>query len=365
MRAYLLILMAIPMLSFGSPCLSALYIYSTAAALQDSNHGISRGRFDVASLISRGILAIDPAPVHPMREGVPDLAQTTGFRRVRLPIAKTGFLIPEEADLSNPNSIDGYDGYAIVMPGIGTDRSDAMSLITIGQELKSGKLLKSSLTQRKLKLLPVLLDATLSGMADKAPLYFGEPHFAISVIEHVHLIMKNAFPNAPCVLMGRSQGGLYAMEYAQRKNGVAAVIAMSPSPTRQDLHNESMRIGDENLATMMDTPLTLNRSDISYRRDTPYFASFGIHTPWQRFERWLFGDKEREVPLLIVLGAQDQSYSPAYYDFVRGFVAERSYRELEIFEEGGHDLWSRRNRKLLRSVMERQAEFLEKALRLN
>ncbi len=363
MRAILFILAVVSAQAFGVLSARELRaVYSEAAKLQDANALIERGHLSIAELTSRGFLQLDPAPVFQMRDGVPNPDQPTGFRRILLPTGQTGILIPEEVDLSNPHSIDGYDGYAILSPGIGTDRSNAMSLIAIGQELKSGKYLKSSTSQRKLKLLPILVDSTLSGMAGNAPLYFGEPVFATEVIRHVHLLVASAFPWAKCIVGGRSQGALFSMEYAQRFGGVAGVIAMSPSPTRSDLHAESMRLGDANLATMMDTPLTMNRSDFSYRTHTTGFRSFGVHNRLQSLERHLLLGPERAIPLILLLGAKDQSYPPAYFDFAKSFVAAERHRELEIFAEGGHDLWSRHNRNLLRSVMQRMADFLEKLL---
>ena len=338
--------------------------YAEGVALSQANVSAPLRRLEpnaIEVLYARGVLRDDPTPVYAMKQGIPDPTQPTGFRRVFLPTAQSRFFVPDTVDLRKPEAIQGYDGYMILIPGIGTNRSEATTLFTIGQTLNSGSdsALNVEGRPRKLKLLPVLFDATLGGMGTDAPLYFGQHDTAVAAIRHLRLILAAAFPGVPCFMGGRSQGGLMAMEYAEWFADIAGVVAVNPSPTRPDLHQRALELGLASLATMMGGGLTVATSFRSYERHTPDYVAFGTHGFFHRVHRWLIraNHGHRKVPTLILGGRNDEGYPPEYLPFVEAFVAEDpEFRQLEVFD-GGHDLWTRRDRQLYKAVLRRMAVF--------
>ena len=68
-----------------------------------------------------------------------------------------------------------------------------------------------------------------------------------------------------------------------------------------------------------------------------------------------------DPPLLVLVGTKDEGYPPEYVEHAKQFVAQAPHREIELFE-GGHDLWSRRDRNLFRAVVGRMAVFANKCI---
>ncbi|PWU22246.1 MAG: hypothetical protein C5B49_01155 [Bdellovibrio sp.] len=332
--------------------------------LRKMNRKIERDRPDVSEMIRVGYFSLKETPVYQYKKGVPDLEQPLPLKVIELPFAKTGMYVPKELEIKSHGGIGPYDGYIIILPGIGTNISNATTLFNLGLTLENGKnpALKVEGRDRRVRLLPVMLDATLNGLGENSPFEFGKPEAAVEVVRNAHNILKLLFPNAPAFIAGRSHGGLIALEFGRRYQDISGLIAVNPTVSDARLHPILVQTSENNAqAVVTGTPIILNRSWRAYSLYGSEFLSLGADFIEKFFARLAFGRK-KPIPTLILLGKNDPSYpQPDYVDFIKEAAAAVPLTEVEVYDVpagSSHDLWSRREKRLFRDVVNRMASFV-------
>ena len=278
--------------------------------------------------------------------------QNKPFRAELFPMAHTGIYIHHEGVLPEHKAI------IILLPGLGTIDSNALSLLDIGGVLHKNKKsrnrgrgsfknpLNTINNGQKVRFAAFPMDLPLNGLGRDAPFAFGSPEAIMQSIRHVHLILSMRHPDLPVYIAGRSQGGLAAIEYAQRYHDVAGVIAINPSHPSPQIIQESVRIHEDcNILGEIWKGVEL---------DAKTWTAYKTFTSQFRLER------ASVAPTLIMLGGADLSYPKnnyqhAYRNFVR---AHRQQRGMIILNEGEHNLWNLTNVPQLHRVVSLMGEFL-------
>lgn len=332
-------------------------------ALEKSNREICKSS-DAKGLARDGYIRIDDRVVYQLRDGKDDLERPLPFQIVRLPFAQTGMYVPKDLKFDGTDSLTTYDGVIILLPGIGTDGSNARTLFNIGQTFMEGKNpalnLGTERDPRKLRLLPVLLDISTNGLGAEANSTFVSPAGTVAVIRHAHLILKTVFPTAQFTVAGRSHGGLSALEYGNSFSDVRAIIAVNPSPSDRTMHWRAVETSEANVANIPvdGRPVVLNGSWQAHREHVPDYSALQID-----FLERFFGAKNQGVPTLIMMGKNDPSYpQPDYVNYVTLAVARLPNVKMSIVDvpaERSHDLWSRQDKGQFRDVVHQIVEFVD------
>lgn len=327
------------------------------------NQRAEKESWSLKTMLERGFFEPDAKQVYNFSKGVENTSDPLNYQIVRFPYAKTGAYLPKDISTTSPSDLEKiYDGYIILLPGIGTNQSNAASLFNIGLTLMKGSNpaleIGSTLKSRKIRLLPVLVDATLNGLNGEAPLAFGTRSASLGMVRTVHLFMKRLFPHGTAHIAGRSYGGTIANEYASIYGDLASSILINPSPSEHKLHFKGVFESEKNLdhMTIGGTRLVLNHSWDSFKTNGHHFQYLGTSP----VKKWLL-PKRKNVPTLVLLGKNDPSYpQPEYLNFIENHYSKIENSRVVVFEgkeEFAHDLWTRKDTKQYKTVLQTMVQF--------
>ncbi len=264
--------------------------------------------------------------------------QKVPYVELRLPHAYTGVYLPT-GNNDEPMDAAGFDGALIALPGIGFSVSVAKSMMEIGGTFKKGKSEWLALSpNRKLRLMPFPMDPPLNGMGESAPYGLGHPDGVMAVLHHARLILGALYPGKKFFMIGRSQGGLNALEYAARYTDVERVVALNPSSPDEYIHQHCIIKHEE-----MALPENIDAARAQGFDCTFHAKSWTAHadfTPLYTILR-----RPTLVPAFIQLGDEDTSYPQPYFlDHWKGFAAAQNDRRQVQVYKGGHNLWTKMGR---------------------
>jgi len=309
------------------------------------NLQIEAGRHTIESMTNNGWIKQGPQRVIHKKQQNPFSVET-------FPLAHTGIYIHQEGVQPLHKAI------IILLPGLGTIDSNALSLLDIGGVLHKTKKsrnrgagsfknpLNTMNNGQKVRFAAFPTDLPLNGLGRQAPFAFGSPEAIMQSIRHVHLILSLRYPNLPVYIAGRSQGGLAAITYAQRYHDVAGVIAVNPSHPNTQIIRGSVRIHED--------PTILGEIWQGVKLDPKTWTAYKTFTSQFRLEQ------RSAAPTLIMLGDADLSYPKHNYLFAfRKFVqTDRNNRGMVILEKGEHNLWNLKDVPQLHRVVSLMGEFL-------
>jgi pimeloyl-ACP methyl ester carboxylesterase len=260
--------------------------------------------------------------------------QTVPYRQINLPIAKTGFYFPV-AKRGAPYDLKLFDGVIIAMPGIGFSVSVAKSLFEIAGTFNNGKneALRIS-DQKKLRMLTIPLDPPLNGLGSEAPYRFGHPDAVMEVVRHAHLVLQTLVPGKPFFVIGRSQGGLNALEYAARYH-VMGAIALNPSSPDPEILRITIKEHED--MTLPENEARAKESGFDTRFHTLSWTAHHDFTP-----AYTMGSRQSLSPSLVQFGTDDWGYPQHLYRpyWEKWSTHQPDDRELRDYN-GGHNLWMR------------------------
>lgn len=337
--------------------------------LKRMNDRMEGRKGSLQAMMDEGYFRPDSKAVFQMRAGREDFEQPVPFQIVRLPYAQTGMYLPKGLPLDGTATLGGYDGYIILLPGVGTDQSNATTLFNLGQTLMEGKNpalnVGAAGESKKLRLLPVLLDATQNGLGAGSYTEFGSPEGALAIVRNAHNVMRTLFPGAKAHLGGRSHGGTLAAEYSERFPGVSSCIILNPTPTDYQMHDLAWRTSEQNAhhVRIGGNSVQLNRTWDIYKYHGSDFTWLGTDSLTQFLHALFFG-KAIQVPRLVLLGKNDASYpQPQYVEYIQAVLGSASSTEIRVYDfpaETSHDLWSRRDKQQFRQVVNDMAVFIHR-----
>lgn len=275
--------------------------------------------------------------------------QKLAFKRIYLPLAHTGILVPKD-----PLDRKIHKAIILFIPGIGTTYSTAESVTDIAKVFADRKyraeLGDTGDPSRKFSLgfrgYSVALDATLNGMAEGAPGSLGTARGSLAITYHALLVLKALYPDLGVVIAGRSQGGTIALAMSLMYGpleGLDFSIALNPSPTDLRALKRSVKISESGVSALLGGGFGMKihpRSMLAYRTMTPNYRLSG----------------PSQSPSLILQGKEDPSYEPTSYGaWLERFLNEDStQRQIRAFGPDfqtfpkefwrvnfGHDLWRR------------------------
>ncbi len=340
--------------AFASPgtkaagCVTHVKNFSDLAQL---NAEIESGALNVTDLVQRQILVETDTKLYKLRDGQAMLDQPVPFRQILLPFAHTGVYLPKSIHLGHKLPKGHYKGFVILMPGIGTQISNAQNLFDIGSTLQKGK------REPRLRVLPLLLDSTLGGMQFEAPAAWADHEHSVEVVRHVAAIASVLFPELRGQVWGRSQGGLIALEFAGSKHletprNISGVIAVNPPYPTQHMVEESIRLTEKCFngdgAFDKGVILSFNHSWKVYREVTPHFHCLR---------------RTSKVPALLLLGSEDGGYpQPDHLEVWKTFASHSDLRQTKVYQ-AGHNLWSRESgmEEIFTDVLSTSASFFEQS----
>lgn len=269
-----------------------------------------------------------------------------------LPHIATGAYIPQ-AGIYQPKAKVAEatpDSILIMLPGVGSTKSHALSLLPVLSRFS--KALDASIAEikvensrsRKARTLAIGLDSTGQGLANGPATLFNSPEYSVEMIRHNVLIMKLLFPEVPVFVGGRSQGGLQALEYASRYNGVAGIFALNPTSIDPLLHAHTINIheGVSLSESFGMGQIELDEAAWGAFKDVTLDFSYTSRAPL--------------APVHYLVGKSDPSYAPHPNDLdseasrniqglnERNMSAFQSAHPEQVsissWDEGTHDMWS-------------------------
>jgi len=278
--------------------------------------------------------------------------QSVPLRKMMLPYISTGAYIPQ-AGIYQPKakvSEATPDSILIVLPGVGSTKSHALSLLPVLSRFSKAvdetiaDVKAEGAPSRKARTLAIGLDSTGQGLASGSAHMFNSPEYSVEMLRHNVLIMKLLYPEIPVFLAGRSQGGLQALEYATFHSDVAGVFALNPTSIDPLLHAHTIKIHE----------------------GVPLSESFGMgsialdEAAWSAFKdvtlNFSYTNRAPLVPVHYLVGKSDPSYAPNPSDSdsaasqsieglnERNLNAYRSAHPQQVniasWDEGTHDMWS-------------------------
>lgn len=301
---------------------------------------------------SQELVIINDEPVLISQNGTGTDLQTVPLRKMLLPYVSSGAYIPQNGIYqpkakvaeANPDSI------LIALPGIGTNKSNALSLVPL--LLRFSKASDDSIAEikegdsrpRKARTLALGLDSTGTGLASASAGDYNSPEYSVEMLRHNVLIMKLLFPETPVFIGGRSQGGLQSLEFASRYDDAAGVFAVNPSSTDPTLHNYTILKTEES-----DFIKSAGLGEDTKLHDEAWGA-FKVETL-----RFSYPTRAPRAPVHILLGKKDLSYAlapnesdsetnPISGRYERSFADYSSQHPDHVrvasWEDGGHELWS-------------------------
>ncbi|MGB0453271.1 MAG: hypothetical protein ACPGJV_06110 [Bacteriovoracaceae bacterium] len=270
--------------------------------------------------------------------------QSIPLRKVFFPKIQTGAFFPTKG-VSQPGmtvSPKKPDGILIILPGMGTDKSNALSLMPIISRFAKQKHkvhIVDEASGQKAYTLAIGLDTTGAGMALNAPKYLTSPNYSSEAVRHTYLIMKILFPETRISLAGRSQGALQSLEYSSRYTGLHRVFPMNPSSIDPKLHQHALmrleRDGKiEGFQVIQKNIDALNEQilEFEYRLKKP-----------QNRTIILLGEQDAEYGHPVENPENYASYHKSWDDF------SRQHTEVDLWKapNGKHNMWDTLNDKPL------------------
>ncbi|NEQ99522.1 MAG: alpha/beta hydrolase [Cyanothece sp. SIO2G6] len=282
--------------------------------------------------------------------------QQLPFTKLYLPMACTGILEPKKAVDETHRAIQ------ILLPGTGTTFSVAETLCDVagtfhGRKSKNrgaGRKTSQSLLAQVLpdgenfRVASFPTDLPLNGMGTGAPFEFADKTGLMLVLRHVHLILAHLYPNRPVFVVGRSQGGIAAILYAQSCPDVAGAIAVNPPHPDPILFDFTIKYLEDKasiLADLLHAPgVSLHQQSWdAYKTFTPSF-DYPAHPSL--------------APILTFVSLGDPfNLFPEYAEAQKEFAEKDEKNQVHILD-AGHNLWDRKQEETYQQVISLHAQFV-------
>lgn len=282
--------------------------------------------------------------------------QQLPFTKLYLPMAFTGILEPKKAVDQTHRAIQ------ILLPGTGTTFSVAETLCDVagtfhGRKSKNrgaGRKTSQSLLSTVLppgenfRVASFPTDLPLNGMGEGAPFEFASKTGLMLVIRHVQLILSHLYPERPTFVVGRSQGGVAAILYAQHYDDVAGAIAVNPPHPDPELFDFTVKYLEDKAAVLADL---LHAPGVSLHEQS--WKAYKTFTP--SFD---YPSSPSLSPILTFVSLGDPfNLFPKYADAQKKFAETDVKNQVHILD-AGHNLWDRKQEETYQTVISLHARFM-------
>lgn len=319
------------------------------------------GPLDRGELRERGLILEATGYVYRVGAGEGP-KQRLPFKRLLLPLAYTGILVP------NKTVSEQHKAIQILLPGTGTTFSVAETLCDVagtfhGRKSKNRgrgrKASQSTLAQvlpqgEVFNVASFPADLPLNGMGWEAPFEFASEHGLMLVVRHLHLVLSHLYPGRPVFVVGRSQGGLAAILYAQHHADVAGAIAINPPHPDPELFQYTVDYLEERAGRLSELLFT---PGISLHR--PSWEAYKAFTPSCDYPA-----RRTLAATQVLVGMGDTfNYFPKYADMLKAFGKGSPLRQVFTFDVG-HNLWDRKATEMYRRVISTQTNLMLRQVKL-